>query len=122
MKPTVTAILLDCDPGHDDAIALMLALASPELELLGVTTVAGNQTIEKTTANALKVLELVGRSDVPVAAGAAGPLVRQRLGRRARPRRERARRARAAAALGEARSTSTPSTSWPGRSASGRGR
>jgi inosine-uridine nucleoside N-ribohydrolase len=75
---TVTAILLDCDPGHDDAIALMLALASPELELLGVTTVAGNQTIEKTTTNALKVLELVGRTDVPVAAGAADPLVRPR--------------------------------------------
>ena len=77
-EAAVTAILLDCDPGHDDAIALLLALASPELELLGVTTVAGNQTIEKTTANALKVLELVGRGDVPVAAGAAGPLVRTR--------------------------------------------
>ncbi len=74
----MTAILLDCDPGHDDAIALLLALASPELELLGVTTVAGNQTIEKTTTNALKVLELVGRADVPVAAGAAEPLVRSR--------------------------------------------
>ena len=70
-----TPILLDCDPGHDDAIALLLALASPELELLGVTTVAGNQTVEKTTANAIRVLELVG-SDVPVAAGAGRPLVR----------------------------------------------
>jgi inosine-uridine nucleoside N-ribohydrolase len=77
-EAAVTAILLDCDPGHDDAIALLLALASPELELLGVTTVAGNQTIEKTTTNALKVLELVGRTDVPVAAGAACPLVRPR--------------------------------------------
>jgi inosine-uridine nucleoside N-ribohydrolase len=73
-----TAVVLDCDPGHDDAIALLLALASPELELLGVTTVAGNQTIEKTTENALKVLELAGRVDVPVAAGAADPLVRTR--------------------------------------------
>ena len=45
-----TPVLLDCDPGHDDAIALLLALGSPELELLGVTTVAGNQTVEKTTA------------------------------------------------------------------------
>ena len=63
-----TPILRDCDPGHDDAIALLLALASPELELLGVTTVAGNQTLEKTTANALHVLELVGRGDVDVAA------------------------------------------------------
>jgi inosine-uridine nucleoside N-ribohydrolase len=71
-----TKILLDCDPGHDDAIALMLALASPELELLGVTTVAGNQTLDKTTANAIRVLEFVGRGDAPVAAGADRPLVR----------------------------------------------
>ena len=49
-----TPVLLDCDPGHDDAIALLLALASPELELLGVTTVAGNQSLEKTTANAIR--------------------------------------------------------------------
>jgi len=70
-------IILDCDPGHDDAIALLLALASPEVELLGVTTVHGNQTLEKTTANALKVLEFVGRSDVPVAAGADRPLRRE---------------------------------------------
>ena len=70
-------ILLDCDPGHDDAIALLLALASPEIEILGVTTVAGNQTLEKTTANAIRVLELVGHDDVPVAAGAERPLVRE---------------------------------------------
>jgi inosine-uridine nucleoside N-ribohydrolase len=70
-------ILLDCDPGHDDAIALLLALASPEVELLGVTTVAGNQTLEKTTANAIRVLDFVGRDDVIVAAGAARPLVRE---------------------------------------------
>ena len=70
-------ILLDCDPGHDDAIALLLALASPEVELIGVTTVAGNQTLEKTTANAIRVLELVGRDDVAVAAGADRPLVRE---------------------------------------------
>ena len=69
-------ILLDCDPGHDDAIALLLALGSPELEVRGVTTVAGNQTLEKTTANALRVLEHVGREDVPVAAGADRPLLR----------------------------------------------
>ncbi len=69
-------IILDCDPGHDDAIALLLALASPEVELLGVTTVHGNQTLDKTTENALRVLELVGRSDVPVARGADRPLVR----------------------------------------------
>jgi inosine-uridine nucleoside N-ribohydrolase len=72
-------ILLDCDPGHDDAIAILLALASPELELLGITTVSGNQILEKTTANAIRVLELVGRADVPVAAGADRPLVRERF-------------------------------------------
>ena len=71
-------ILLDCDPGHDDAIALLLALASPELELLGVTTVAGNQTLEKTTANAIRLLDAVGRAEIPVAAGADRPLVRER--------------------------------------------
>ena len=72
-----TPIILDCDPGHDDAIALLLALASPEVELLGVTTVHGNQTLEKTTANALRVLDLAGRSDIAVAAGADRPLVRE---------------------------------------------
>jgi inosine-uridine nucleoside N-ribohydrolase len=66
--------LLDCDPGQDDAIALLLALASPELELLGVSTVAGNQTLDKVTTNALRVLALAGRGDVPVAAGADRPL------------------------------------------------
>jgi inosine-uridine nucleoside N-ribohydrolase len=70
-------ILIDCDPGHDDAIALLLALASPEVELLGVTTVAGNQTLDKTTRNALVTLEVGGRSDIPVAAGAASPLRRK---------------------------------------------
>ena len=69
--------ILDCDPGHDDAIALLLALASPEIDLVGVTTVHGNQTVEKTTDNALRVLAaLVGREDVPVAVGADRPLVR----------------------------------------------
>jgi inosine-uridine nucleoside N-ribohydrolase len=72
-------VILDCDPGHDDAIALLLALGSPaEIELLGVTTVSGNQTLGKTTANAIRVLDHVGREDVPVAAGAPRPLVRER--------------------------------------------
>ena len=66
-------VVIDCDPGHDDAIAILLALASPEVELRGIVTVAGNQTVEKTTRNALKVLELAGRPDVPVVQGAAGP-------------------------------------------------
>ena len=70
-------IILDCDPGHDDAIALLLALASPEIELLGVTTVAGNQTLEKTTANAIRILEFAGRTDITVAAGADRPIVRE---------------------------------------------
>jgi pyrimidine-specific ribonucleoside hydrolase len=69
-------ILIDCDPGHDDAIALLLALASPEVEVVGVTTVAGNQTLEKTTANAIRVLDFVGRDDIAVAAGADRPLLR----------------------------------------------
>ena len=69
-------ILIDCDPGHDDAIAILLALASPEVELRGITTVGGNQTLEKTTRNALKILELAGRADIPVAVGAAAPLSR----------------------------------------------
>jgi inosine-uridine nucleoside N-ribohydrolase len=69
-------IVIDCDPGHDDAIAILLALASPEVELRGITTVAGNQTLDKTTRNALRVLELAGRADIPVAAGADRPLVR----------------------------------------------
>ena len=72
----LTPIVLDCDPGHDDAIALLLALASPELEVLGVTTTYGNQTVDKTTANALRVLEVAGRTDVPVARGASEPLSR----------------------------------------------
>lgn len=70
-------VIIDCDPGHDDAIALLLALASPELEVLGVTTVGGNTTLDKTTRNALTVLELAGRGDIAVAAGADRPLSRE---------------------------------------------
>jgi inosine-uridine nucleoside N-ribohydrolase len=88
-------ILIDCDPGHDDAIAILLALASPEVEVRGITTVGGNQTLEKTTRNALKILELAGRADIPVAEGAAEPHAAHR---RERPRRERPRRARPAGA------------------------
>ncbi len=73
-----TRIVLDCDPGHDDAIAILLALASPEIELVAITTVAGNQTLDKTTANALRMLELAGRTDIPVYAGAAAPILRER--------------------------------------------
>jgi inosine-uridine nucleoside N-ribohydrolase len=70
-----TPVIIDCDPGHDDAMALLLALASPELEVCAVTTVAGNQTLEKVTANAIRVLDVVEERHVPVAAGADRPLV-----------------------------------------------
>jgi pyrimidine-specific ribonucleoside hydrolase len=69
-------VLLDCDPGHDDAIAIMLAVADPSLDLIAVTTVAGNVTLEHTTRNALRVLELIGRTDIPVAAGRDSPRIR----------------------------------------------
>ena len=70
-------IILDCDPGHDDAVAIMLALGNPAIELLGITTVGGNQTLDKITRNALSVLVMCGREDVPVHAGAHRPLVRR---------------------------------------------
>ena len=70
-------LILDCDPGHDDAVAILLALASPaELELLGITCVAGNVPLSLTSRNALKICELAGRSDVGVYAGADRPMVR----------------------------------------------
>ncbi len=72
-----TKIILDCDPGHDDAIALLLAWGSPEIELVGVTTVMGNQTIEKVTRNALSVARVAGITGVPFARGAHRPLVRE---------------------------------------------
>lgn len=69
-------VILDCDPGHDDAIAIMLAVADPGIDLLAVTTVAGNVTLDNTTRNALRVLDMVGRPDIPVAAGRDRPRVR----------------------------------------------
>ncbi len=69
-------VILDVDPGHDDAVAMMLACGHPDLDLLAVTTVAGNVTIEKTTRNTLRVLSLVGYTDVPVGVGAPEPLER----------------------------------------------
>lgn len=70
-------IIIDCDPGHDDAIALILALASPKLNVMAVTTSAGNQTPDKTLRNALRILTLLGRHDIPVAGGAPKPLLRE---------------------------------------------
>jgi pyrimidine-specific ribonucleoside hydrolase len=70
-----TPIVIDTDPGVDDAVAIMLALASPEVELKGVTTVFGNVALDATTANAGRLLALCDRADIPIAAGAARPLV-----------------------------------------------
>jgi inosine-uridine nucleoside N-ribohydrolase len=74
-----TTIILDCDPGIDDALAIAFATASPEIELAGITTVAGNVPLAKTTANALAVASFVGAAGVPVTAGCAAPLLRPAL-------------------------------------------
>lgn len=71
-------IIIDCDPGHDDAIAILLAAGTPQIELVGITTVAGNAEVEKTTRNALKVCEIAGIRDVPVVKGCGQPMVRKR--------------------------------------------
>ncbi|MEJ2857063.1 MULTISPECIES: nucleoside hydrolase [unclassified Saccharothrix] len=68
-------LIIDTDPGVDDALALAVAVASPEVELLGVTTVFGNVGLDKTTRNALRLMTLLGRDDIPVAVGAERPLV-----------------------------------------------
>lgn len=70
-------VILDCDPGMDDSIAILLALASRELEVLAVTTVSGNYPVDVTCNNALRMMELAGRSDIPVAGGMANPMVRK---------------------------------------------
>jgi len=72
----VTKIILDCDPGHDDAVAMLLAWGNPAIDLLAVTTVYGNQTIEKVTRNALAVATVAGITGIPFARGAHRPLVR----------------------------------------------
>jgi inosine-uridine nucleoside N-ribohydrolase len=72
-------IILDCDPGHDDAIAILLAARAPELDLRAITVVAGNQTLEKTLNNALRVCEFAGIQNVPIAAGMSRPLVREQV-------------------------------------------
>lgn len=69
-------IIIDTDPGQDDAVAILLALASPELEVLGITTVAGNVPLALTHVNARKVCELAKRTDIPVFAGCDHPLKR----------------------------------------------
>ena len=69
-------VILDCDPGIDDAFAIAFGCGHPAIELCGVTTVAGNVGLDRTTGNALAVLEFLGRGDVPVAAGSPAPLLR----------------------------------------------
>jgi inosine-uridine nucleoside N-ribohydrolase len=69
-------IILDCDPGMDDSVAIIMAAKSSELELLAVTTVNGNYPVDVTCMNALKILEMLGRSDIPVARGMGQPMVR----------------------------------------------
>lgn len=73
-----TKIILDCDPGHDDAVAIMLAAGSPAIDLLGITVVAGNQTLENTRRNALRVVQWLG-VDVPVYSGCGRPLIREKI-------------------------------------------
>lgn len=75
MKNNKRKVIFDCDPGLDDALALLLAIASDDLEILAITTVAGNSTIENTTQNALDLLQFYGRSDIPVAKGNANPIL-----------------------------------------------
>ena len=70
------SLIIDTDPGQDDAVAILLALASPEIRLLGITTVAGNVPLELTEVNARKVCDLAGRADIPVFAGLDRPLIR----------------------------------------------
>lgn len=78
-RPMRQPIVLDCDPGHDDALAILLAAASPSLEVVAITTVAGNQSLDKTSLNARRVCSVAGIRDVPVAAGCDRPLVRARI-------------------------------------------
>lgn len=73
-RPRPVPVVLDCDPGHDDAIAILLAVQSPEIDLLAVTTTFGNCSVADATRNALAVLALAGTAHIPVAVGAAGPL------------------------------------------------
>ncbi len=69
-------IILDCDPGHDDAVAILLALGNPEIDLIGVTTVGGNQSLDKVTYNARAVLEKAHATHIPVHAGCDRPILR----------------------------------------------
>ena len=67
---TIKKIILDCDPGHDDAVAIMLAAASDKIKILGITCVAGNTTLENTKSNSLKICSLIGKTDLKIYSGA----------------------------------------------------
>jgi purine nucleosidase len=71
----VNKVIIDCDPGIDDALALMLACGSPEIDLIAVTAVCGNRSVETTALNAGRILRVAGRQDVPVMVGCARPIV-----------------------------------------------
>ena len=103
--PIPIPLVIDTDPGIDDALAILLALASPEVDLRLVTTVHGNVEVAQTTENALRVLHLAGRSDVPVAAGAAASLVH--------PQPERAGHVHGAAGLGGVELPLSPAAADP---------
>ncbi len=70
----MTSVIIDCDPGHDDALAILLA--AKHLDVLGITTVSGNESIDNVTSNALKIVEFGNLTDIPVIRGAEGPLFR----------------------------------------------
>ena len=70
-------IILDCDPGMDDSMAIVMAAKSPDLQLMAVTAVNGNYPVDVTCVNARKTLELLGRTDIPVARGLAKPIIRE---------------------------------------------
>src|SRR5215472_6421980 len=74
---TASRVVIDTDPGVDDALALLLAMRSPELKIEAITPVAGNVPLELTLRNALRMVEIAGRTDIPVAAGAKAPLMRR---------------------------------------------
>jgi purine nucleosidase/pyrimidine-specific ribonucleoside hydrolase len=107
-------IILDCDPGHDDAMAILLARGCPDIDLRAITTVAGNQTLDKTTLNARRVCTVANIHDVPIHAGCDRPLVRPQIvpgTSTAAP----AWTARCSASPPWASPTSTRWTSWCGR-------
>ena len=68
-------IIIDCDPGHDDAVAIMLAAASDEIDILGITCVAGNATLDNTKSNALKICSLINKTNIPIFAGSNKPMI-----------------------------------------------